>query len=289
MCITRFLALVIGASFLLSGCNIAKNINNSLFDSDETNNSAEEKTVSLNTAQKRYNEAFDSMSRSRYRQALEQYQGLIIQYPFGQITEKAKLDALFVLHQLRETNDAIKLANSFITQYPTHKNVEYAYYMKGIILFPKKKSALGRTFGSNALRNTSRLLEAYVSFEEFIDKFPRSEQAPDAKQRMVFLENAIAENEFEVAEFYSAKKAYVAVINRCQYVIENHSQTPSARDALLLMRDTYKKMGLTELVQDTQNVIDANDMPGKEPKELSKGWSWPKLKMPTLFKKKNKT
>jgi len=288
---TRFFALIIGSSFLLGGCNVAKNLNSSIFGSDSTEKGSQEKTISLSSAQKRYDKAYRSMSRERYEEALEEYSELIIQYPFGKITEQAKLDSLFVLHKLGQTEDAKRVANSFIEQYPTHENVDYAYYMKGIILFPKKKGMLGQTFGTSSLRNASGLLEAHAALGDFINKFPESEQAPDAKQRMIFLENAIAQDELNVAKFYVTKKAYVAVINRCQFIVEEYARTPSARDALFLMRDTYTKMGLVELAQNTQTVIDANYDPSSQSsksKKAKKGFSFPALKMPKLFKKKDK-
>ena len=255
---TRFIALIIISSILLSACGTAKNITRSIIGGSNTEKTKSKKAVSLNLAQKDYDEAFRQMSKGFYEDALQSYNKLTIQYPFGDLTEQAKLDSIFVLHKLKRTDDAKRVAENFIEQHPTHENVDYAYYMKGLVLFPKNKGVFGRALGFNKLRDSAGLQEAHSAFHDFLEKFPESEQADDAKQRMVFLENAVARDELRVAEYYQAKKAYVAVINRSQYIIENYPRTASARDALLLMRDTYAKMELPQLAKTTQTVINVN-------------------------------
>ena len=253
-----FLALIIISSILLAGCGAAKNLGRSITGGGAEKSQPKKKKVSLNLAEERYQEAFKSMSSGRYEDALSEYNSLVVQYPFGRVTEQAKLDSLFVLHKLGRNQDAGRVADNFIAQHPTHENVDYAYYMKGVILFPKSKSIIGRRLSGSPLRDASDLLDAHTAFKDFIEKFPENEQVPDATQRMIFLEDAVAQDELRTAKFYEARKAYVAVINRSQYIVETYPRTPTARDALILMRDTYKKMGLPELVQTTQTVIDAN-------------------------------
>jgi len=259
---TRLIALIIVSSILLSACGTAKNITRSIVGGgnnvEKAKSKKSKKTVSLNLAQRNYDEAYRQMTKGFYEDALASYNKLTVQYPFGDLTEQAKLDSIFVLHKLGRKDDAKRVAENFIEQHPTHENIDYAYYMKGVTLFPKNIGFLGRIAGSNKLRDKAGLLEAYTAFKEYMEKFPENEEADDVKKRMAFLENAVARDELRVAKYYKERKAYVAVINRSQYIVENYSQTPSARDALLLMRDTYTKMELPQLAKTTQTVIDAN-------------------------------
>ena len=51
--------------------------------------------------------------------------------------------------------------------------------------------------------------------------------SPDARQRMIALNNNLAMHEVHVARYYMKRKAYVAAVNRANYVIEKYQRTPA--------------------------------------------------------------
>ena len=89
-------------------------------------------------------------------------------------------------------------------------------------------------------------------------RFPQSRYADDAKQHMIFIRNLLAQHELEVAQYYFDNKIYLAAANRANIVILNYQKTPAVEDALLLLVDAYRKMGLIKLASDAQKVYNYN-------------------------------
>jgi outer membrane protein assembly factor BamD len=75
---------------------------------------------------------------------------------------------------------------------------------------------------------------------------------------MIYLRNNMAEYEIHVADYYLRRKAYVAVANRGEYVVENFQRTPAVPDALIYMVRAYRTLGLDDLADDALRVLSLN-------------------------------
>ena len=75
---------------------------------------------------------------------------------------------------------------------------------------------------------------------------------------MQYLANTLARHEISVARYYLRRGAYVAALNRANTVLNDFPQTPQTIDALRLMVQAYDAMGLKQLRDDTQRVLDLN-------------------------------
>src|SRR5262249_26525185 len=138
-------------------------------------------------------------------------------------------------------------------------HVDYAYYMKGLIHYSDAEGFFGKYWGQGRKeRDTSSLRKAYSAFNTLITTFPQSTYTPDAKLRLVFLRNLLAENELVAAEYYLRRGAYLAALNRASFVVANFDQSPSIPDALAIMVKAYRKMELPDLAQDTYSVLALN-------------------------------
>ena len=80
---------------------------------------------------------------------------------------------------------------------------------------------------------------------------------PDARQRMVFLRNRLAEYENHVADYYIRRGAYVAAINRAKYALEHYPGAPELEKTLEIMSVAYDKMGMQDLANDSKRVLAA--------------------------------
>lgn len=204
-----------------------------------------------------YNTGKKSLDRGNYQFAIQFYRALEAAYPYGPYTEQAKLDIIYALDKSNQVDQAIQAAENFIKLYPTHKNIDYAYYMKGVASFEKKSSRLGKYVkgGARAVRDPKPVRDSQEAFEELLKRYPDSKYAEDAKQRMVYIENTLAERELAVAEFYFKNKTYVAAVNRCKNIIYQYERSPAVEGALLLMEKSYVKMGLDDLAVSTREVL----------------------------------
>lgn len=203
-----------------------------------------------------YSDARRSLDADNYRGAIQKLERLETRYPFGEFAEQARLDLIHAYHRAGNKESALDAAEKFIRENPRHPNVDYAYYMKGVIEFRETENFLTRRLRiDTGARPPSGMERAFASFSQFLLRFPDSEYAPDARQRMIRIRNRLAEYELNVAKFYFGRGAYVAAVNRAKYILENYQQSTWTPQALALMANAYRKLGLEELASETDAVL----------------------------------
>ena len=216
--------------------------------------------LSTNTSEAElYKSAQKSLRRRRFQDAIEDLQTMEKLYPFGEYSKSAQLSLIYAHFGDEEPESARAMANRFIRLHPQHRNVDYAYYMKGLMDFPKAKTIFQRVFKVDLSKRD--ISEARASFNEFstlVKRFPKSEYTPDALKRMEFLRNLLARHEIHVANYYFKRKAYLAAANRGRYVIENFQRTPAIPDALAIMAQGYHEMKLHDLSDDSVRTLRQN-------------------------------
>jgi len=213
-----------------------------------------------------YNEAKTAMQDESYEKAIELYEGLESRYPFGQYAQQAQVDLAFAYYKNDEAESAIATANRFIRIHPRHKNVDYVYYLKGLVNFNRGIGFLERYLPTDkSQRDPGAAVESLDDFATLIRRFPNSQYVADAKQRMVALRSNLALHNLNVANYYMKRKAYVAVINRTKHIIEKYPRTTAVPRALLLMADAYKRVGMSDLAADTERVYNLNYPNGLPP------------------------
>jgi len=226
-------------------------------------------------ASEMYESANRSMRQGQWQKAADRYNDLIGRYPFGHYTAQAQLELAYAQYKNEQPEFAIMAANRFIKTYPTHQNVDYAYYIKGLVNYDRDKGFFDSVVPASVReRDQHNARQAFLDFSELAEKYPNSKYADDARERMEYLRDNLALYEIGIAEFYMDRKAYVAAINRAEYVVENYQQSPSVPEALVVMIRGYRALGLDKLEQDVTRVLALNfpDHPFLQPEDQSEGF-----------------
>ncbi|GAA0693081.1 outer membrane protein assembly factor BamD [Dyella sp. SG562] len=222
---------------------------------------SKKETIDTMPVEKLYSTAHDSLVHSDYAAATKAYQRLIARFPSGDFNEQAQLDLAYSQYKDNQPDDAYSTVNRFIKTYPTHKHVDYAYYLRGLINFDRTGGFIERVFQrteSQARRDQGYNLQAFDDFSELTRRFPDSAYSADARQRMIYLRNVLAQFEVNVAEFYLRRKAYIASADRAQYVIEHYQQAPQTGDALAILTRSYIGLERPQLAEQTRKVLALN-------------------------------
>ena len=191
--------------------------------------------------------------------AIAYFQNLEARYPFSNVTRQAQLDVIYLFFRARRPEEAIDAANEFEAENPTHPRVDYALYMKGLVYFDQAPNFLERMFNVDMSERPPRdTLLAFVTFQDLLRRFPESEYAPDARERMIFLRNRLADYENHVASYYIERGAYVAAINRAKYALEHYPGAPAIRNSLFILSEAYSLLGMPDLAADAQRVMEIN-------------------------------
>lgn len=210
-------------------------------------------------AAKFHKEAEGAMESKNYQKAIKLYETLESRYPFGEYAAQTQMEIAYAYYKNDDPEAAVAAADRFIKVNPRNPNVDYAYYLKGLVNFNRSIGFIERFLPTDASqRNPSNVKDSYKNFQELIRRFPESQYTPDAKQRILSLKNNLAMYEVHVARFYMKRKAYIAAANRAGYVVKEFKRTPAVPAALLVMQEAYTKLEMTELAADAGRVYKEN-------------------------------
>ena len=93
-----------------------------------------------------YDKAHTSMEQGRWSTAAETFGRLIAQYPYGPYTEQALMEQAYAEHKAGNYDEAVSTIDRFIRTYPTHKNIAYLYYLRGLSNMSRNTVFLSRAF-----------------------------------------------------------------------------------------------------------------------------------------------
>ena len=211
------------------------------------------------TAEELYTSAKSFLDDKSYDGAIKRYQKLQSRYPYGRYAQQAMLEMAYAYYKQGEPDPAISTADSFIKQFPNSEHIDYAFYLKGLANFNGDKGILSSIGGEETSdRDPQMSQDSYLAFKELITRYPESQYVPDATLRMQYLANQMARHELHVAQYYLRRGANIAAVNRAQGILNLYPNSPATREALLVMVRAYDAMGMTDLRDDAQRVLNLN-------------------------------
>lgn len=219
-----------------------------------------------------YGSAKASMDSGNYDRAGRYYQRLVSRFPYGPYSEQAQLELAYVQHKQAKTEEATSTINRFIRTYPTHRHIDYAYYLKALINFDRSSGLLLRLARQDmSARDLGAPTQSLNDFADVVRRYPNSRYAPDARQRMIYLRNLLAQHELNVGLYYLRRDAFVASANRGKFMLQTFPQSAYDGDAVALMAASYRGMGEATLEADARRVLEQN----YPDHDYLKGGRWP--------------
>ena len=207
-----------------------------------------------------YQRGHAQMENGNWVSAITVYKRLIAQYPYGEHTEQALVETAFAQYKSGRNEEAISTIDRFIRTYPTHRNIAYLYYLRGLSNSSRNTVFLSRVFDLEmSNRDLSAPEQAFNDFNIVATRYPNSRYAADARVRMVALRNQFSRHEIDTALYYLRRGAWVAAANRARYLIETYPQTEYQNDAVAVMAEAYTQLGNETLAADARRVLEAND------------------------------
>jgi len=211
------------------------------------------------SAEKLYDEAHGALVTGNYTRAVKLFDTLEGRFPYGRHAQQAILEGAYANYRQNETAAAVAACDRFIRTYPNSSNVEYAYYLKGLVNFREDQGLFGYVVEQDlSERDPKMTRESFGAFKELVTKYPNSRYAADSIDRMHYLTNALGMYEVHVAQYYYNRGAYVAAVNRAATTVTNYPQTPANEQALIVMAQGYDKLNMPVLRDDTRRVLKQN-------------------------------
>lgn len=215
--------------------------------------------VTVKSEAQYYQEANASLKSGNFTGAVTAYEALESQYPVGNYTEQAQLEVIYGKLMQADYSAAIAAADRYLRLHPESTRLDYVLYLRGIANYNADQDGLLKRLPIEmAHRDLGQAKIAFDDFRQLLSRYPDSPYVADARQRMIYLRNQLAEAELHVARYYQMRGALVAVINRARWVVENYPESSAVPEALKLLADSYQKLGMSELAKQTSDLLAAN-------------------------------
>lgn len=211
------------------------------------------------TEARHYQAAHELLEKKSYLTAIDELEELEARFPYGDYTEQAQLDLIYARFKALDYPEAVAQSGRFIRSYPAHEHLDYALYMKGLANFYMDLGLFDRLSETDkAARDLVAMRDAFQDFDELIQRFPTSQYAADARQRMIHIRNLLAEQELRAASYYARRKAFIASANRAQFVVRHFQEAPSMPLALAILNKSYEALEQPELAKKSLTVLQNN-------------------------------
>jgi len=208
------------------------------------------------SAEKLYAEAKDEASGGNVERAIKLYERLEGRAAGTLLAQQAQLERAHLLYRTGEKAQALSTLERFIKLNPSSPALDYALYLQGVVNFNDNLGILGSVANIDlSERDQQASRDAYQSFRQLVEQFPRSRYAEDARARTDYIVNSLAAYEVHVARYYYRRGAYVAAANRAQQAVQDYQNSPASEEALAIMVRSYDRLGLSELRDDAERVL----------------------------------
>ena len=196
-----------------------------------------------------YITAKNSFDKKNYEIAFEEFSELKKLYPLSNEAIQSEIMIGFISYLKMDYENAVIQFDRFINKYPSHKDLDYIYYMRAICYYEQiTHHGLDGTYNELALKD----------FNQVINRFPNSEYAKDSRQKIILVKSNKAAKHMEIGRFYLKEKKYSAALNRFKIVIEDYSMTKFTPEALHRMVEAYYEMGMFEDSSKTASILGYN-------------------------------
>ena len=206
-----------------------------------------------------YAEAMDERNSRNFEKAVTLFEKLEGRAAGTPLAQQAQLEKAFAHYKAGEQAQAVATLDRFMRLHPTSPALDYALYLRGLVNFNDNLGLFGALARQDLSERDQKAAKvSFESFKELAERFPDSRYAPDARLRMTYIINSLAQSEVHVARFYLQRGAHVAALNRAQQAVTDYQGVPAAEEALFIMIKAYEGLNLPDLAADTRRVLEKN-------------------------------
>ena len=206
-----------------------------------------------------YEEAQRAVLAGNYTRGIRIYEAIQARYPFSELSRQIQLQLMYAYYKSGRKELAISAAETFERENPIDPRVDYALYVRGLAYFAGEAGFLERRFNRDITERPPINVDlSYAAFRRLIERYPASEYAADAQQRLMYLKDRMSQYENHVADYYLRRGAYVAALNRAKGALEQYNGSKGNARSLKIMAEAYEELGMMDLAADTRRILAAN-------------------------------
>jgi outer membrane protein assembly factor BamD len=204
-----------------------------------------------------YAEARDEAQSGAYEKAVPLFEKLEGRAAGTPLAQQAQLEKAYAQYKAGDQAQAIATLDRFVKLHPASPAMDYALYLKGLVNFNDNLGMFAFISRQDlSERDQKAAKESFEAFKELANRFPDSKYTVDARQRMTYIVNSLAQSEVHVARYYYSRGAYVAAINRAQTAIADYRDVPALEEATYILYKSYDALGMVQLRDDAKRILE---------------------------------
>ena len=207
-----------------------------------------EKSLELQV-EEAYKEGMEALNDGDVLFAAKKFNEAEILFPQADSAPKSALMAAYSYYTQDYYGDAIAELNRFLKVYPSHKDLEYVYYLLAVCYYEQIV---------DEKKDLQSILNAKENFNIVIKNYPNSEYAIDAEFKIDLIDDILAAKEMYLGRYYFDRKKWIPAINRFREIIDNYDTTIYAEEALHRLVEVHYTIGLIDEAEKYAQLLGYN-------------------------------
>lgn len=208
-----------------------------------------EKALNPDPPEKMYADADVLMSKGKFDEAAKKFEEIDRDHPYSPEARRALVMSAFANYKALKYPEAIASAERYTTLHSGTKEAALAQYVIASAHYDEIKPP------NRDQSETRKALDALLILRS---RYPDSQYAKDADNRIRVCQDNLAASEMETGRYYLKKRQYSAALNRFKTVVTEYQTTAHVEEALERMVEAYMALGITNEAQNTAAVLGHN-------------------------------
>jgi len=196
-----------------------------------------------------YNQGLANLNAGRLSEASKKFAAVDRQHPYSEWARKSMVMGAFASYRQGSYEEAIASAKRYLTLYPSTDDAAYATYIIGLSYYRQIR---------DVTQDQKEARQTIQAMQELVTRWPDSEYAEDAKEKIRFANDQLAGKEMQVGRYYLERREYLAAVKRFRTVVETYSNTRQVEEALARLVEAYYALGLADEAQTAAAVLGHN-------------------------------
>jgi outer membrane protein assembly factor BamD len=181
--------------------------------------------------------------------AAKKFEEVDRQHPYSDWARKSLIMSAYAYYSGGDYDDCVASSQRYITLHPGSPDAAYAQYLIGASYYDEIP---------DITRDQSRTEKALSALQEVIRKYPTSEYANNARQKIEVAQDQLAGKEMQIGRYYLRRKEYTGAINRFKVVVTKYQTTRHVEEALERLTEAYMALGIVSEAQTAAAVLGHN-------------------------------
>ena len=184
-----------------------------------------------------YANAYAEFNDENYEEAALEFLRAETQHPASFWAPDALIMAAYSHYMDDDFAGALLATDRFMRFHPGHQDVPYVMYLRGMCYY-RQVSDVRREPGMSAY--------ALTQFQTLVQRFPNTEYAKNAENKIIILKNYIAGKVMYSARNDMRTENWPSAISQLQTVIRDAQETVMTPEALFRLTEAYTAIGLPD-------------------------------------------